>query len=175
MVLSYKGLKNCLIFEIFHKLGQITNKSGFFICQLLNVKKKIYIALLLIFLTLKNKQTMGALVGASIGVVVVFLAIVVFAIVCQWKVYAKAGQPGWACIVPIYNLIVLLQIVNKPVWWIILMLIPIVNIVIIIIVLHRLSLSFGKGGGFTLGLLLLNIIFWAILAFDNSVYKKLES
>ena len=118
---------------------------------------------------------MGALVGAGIGVVIVLLALIVFAIVCQWKVYAKAGQPGWACIVPIYNLVVLLQIVNKPVWWIILMLIPIVNIVIFIIVLHRLSLSFGKGGGFTVGLLFLNIIFWAILAFDKSEYKKLEA
>ncbi len=118
---------------------------------------------------------MGALIGAGIGVVVVFLAIMVFAIVCHWKIYVKAGQPGWACIVPIYNIVVLLQIVNKPVWWIILMLIPIVNIVIFIIILHRLSLSFGKGGGFTLGLLLLNIIFFAILAFDKSEYKKLEA
>lgn len=118
---------------------------------------------------------MGALIGAGIGIIVVLLAIMVFMIVCMWKVFVKAGQPGWACIVPIYNLVVLLQIVNKPVWWIILMLIPIVNFVILIIIYHRLSLSFGKGGGFTLGLIFLNIIFWAILAFDNSVYKKLES
>ena len=118
---------------------------------------------------------MGALVGAGIGMVVVFLAIVIFMIACMWKVFVKAGQPGWACIVPIYNLVILLQIVNKPVWWIILMLIPIVNFVILIIIYHRLSLSFGKGGGFTVGLIFLSIIFWPILAFDSSVYKKLEA
>ncbi len=118
---------------------------------------------------------MGALIGLGIGVLVFVLAIFVFAIVCQWKVFAKAGQPGWACIVPIYNLVVLIQIANKPLWWIILMLIPIVNIVILIIILHRISLSFGKNAGFTVGLIFLNIIFWAILAFDKSEYKKLEN
>ena len=118
---------------------------------------------------------MGALIGAGIGVVVVMLAIVIFMIACMWKIYAKAGQPGWAAIVPIYNLVVLLQIVNKPVWWIILMLIPFVNFIILIIIYHRLSLSFGKGGGFTLGLILVGIIFFPILAFDSSVYKKLEA
>lgn len=105
----------------------------------------------------------------------VYLAIIVFAIVCQWKIFVKAGKPGWACIVPIYNMIILLEIVNKPWWWLLLMLIPIVNIVMIIIVLNRLSKSFGKSEGFTVGLVLLGLIFFAILAFDKSEYKKLEA
>lgn len=118
---------------------------------------------------------MGALIGAGIGVVVFMLALVVFMIVCQWKVFAKAGKPGWACIVPIYNIIVLLDIVNKPAWWFILMLIPIVNFVIMIIVLHRLSLSYEHGAGFTIGLLFVGIVFWPILAFGSSTYKRLEN
>lgn len=105
---------------------------------------------------------------------ILMLAIVVFLIVSVWKVYAKAGQPGWAAIVPIYNFIVLLKIVNKPWWWIFLMLIPIVSLIFAIIVLHRLSLSFGKGAGFTVGLLFLGIVFWPILGFGDATYKKLE-
>ena len=87
-----------------------------------------------------------------------------------WTIFSKAGKPGWASIVPIYNLIVLLEIVGKPSWWLLLMLIPIVNIVILIIVYHNLSLSFGKDGGFTVGLILLGIIFLPILAFGDAKY-----
>lgn len=123
---------------------------------------------------LANSAAMGLMAGIGMGMVLVLLAFVAFAVVCHWKIYTKAGEPGWACIIPIYNFIVFLKIVNKPVWWILLLFIPIVNLVILIILIHRLSLSFGKGAGFTLGLLFLNIIFYAILAFDNSVYKKLE-
>ncbi|HWZ21528.1 MAG TPA: DUF5684 domain-containing protein, partial [Cytophagaceae bacterium] len=89
------------------------------------------------------------------AVVIIYLAIIVLVIASIWKVYEKANQPGWAAIVPIYNIVVLLNIVGKPTWWIILMIIPIVNIVIFIIVYHNLSLSFGKDGGFTAGLILL--------------------
>ncbi len=118
---------------------------------------------------------MGALLGAGIGVIVFMLALVVFMIICQWKIFVKAGKPGWACIVPIYNIIVLLEIVNKPGWWFILMLIPIVNFIILIIIIHRLSLSFGQGAGFTIGLLLVGIIFYPMLAFGSYTYKKLEN
>jgi hypothetical protein len=106
--------------------------------------------------------------------IILWLAIIVFIIISYWKVYTKAGQPGWAIFVPIYNFLVMLKIVNKPWWWIFLMLIPIANIVFMIIILHRVSLSFGKGAGFTVGLLFLGIIFWPILAFGDATYKKLE-
>jgi hypothetical protein len=95
----------------------------------------------------------------------------IFMIVAYWIIYSKAGKPGWACIIPIYNIIVLLEIVGKPWWWIFLMLIPLVNIVIAVIVCHNLSLSFGKGVGFTVGLLLLPIVFFPILAFGGAVYQ----
>ena len=94
----------------------------------------------------------------------------IFLLVAQWMVYEKAGKPGWACIIPIYNVIVLLQIVGKPLWWLLLMLIPGVNIVMAIIVYHNLSLSFGKTAGFTVGLVLLPFVFFPILAFGEAKY-----
>ena len=103
-------------------------------------------------------------------IIVIYLAIIVLMIASMWTIFSKAGKPGWASIVPIYNLIVLLEIVGKPWWWLLLMLIPIVNIVILIIVWHNLSLSFGKDGGFTVGLILLGIIFLPILAFGDAKY-----
>ena len=63
------------------------------------------------------------------GFLYVFSAIGIFLIVCQWKVYSKAGKPGWASLIPIYNIVVLLEIVRKPIWWLVLMLI-IINMAI---------------------------------------------
>lgn len=102
--------------------------------------------------------------------IIMYVAIIVLMIASMWKIFTKAGQPGWASIVPIYNIIVLLKIVNKPVWWLVLMLIPVVNFVIAIIVLNALSKSFGKGVGFTIGLLLLGIVFYPMLAFGDAQY-----
>ena len=92
----------------------------------------------------------------------------VFMIVCQWIIYQKAGKPGWAAIIPIYNTLVLLEIIRKPWWWLLLMFVPIVNIVFWIWSINLLAKSFGKSEGFTIGLILLPIIFYPILAFDNS-------
>ena len=102
----------------------------------------------------------------------VFIAIVVVIyIAAQWRIYEKAGKPGWAAIIPIYNFLVLLQIVGKPWYWILLMLIPGVNFVLAIWVVNLLSKSFGQGTGFTLGLIFLSIIFYPMLAFGNYEYK----
>lgn len=100
----------------------------------------------------------------------VYLAFLVLMIVSFWKIFTKAGKPGWAAIVPIYNLIVWLEIVNKPIWWIILLFIPIVNFIILIILVHRLSLSFGQGVGFTILLLLVGFIGFPVLAFGDYKY-----
>lgn len=102
--------------------------------------------------------------------IVLYLAIVVLMIASIWKVFTKAGKPGWAAIIPIYNIVVLLEIVGKPIWWIILMLIPFVNIIIQIIVTHQLSKSFGKDVGFTIGLIFLGFIFFPILGFGSAKY-----
>jgi hypothetical protein len=101
---------------------------------------------------------------------VIWCVVIIFYIAAMWKVFTKAGQPGWAAIVPIYNGIVMLQIAGKPIWWILLYFIPIVNIVISIIVLHSISKNFGHGVGFTLGLIFLGFIFIPILAWGESEY-----
>ncbi|HEY8241017.1 MAG TPA: DUF5684 domain-containing protein, partial [Kiritimatiellia bacterium] len=101
----------------------------------------------------------------------IYLAVIVLAIVSLWKIYTKAGQPGWASIVPIYNVIVLFKIAGKPGWWFFLLLLPIVNIVILVITYIALAKNFGKGGGFAAGLILLPIIFLPILAFSDAQYQ----
>lgn len=92
-------------------------------------------------------------------------------IAAMWRIYEKAGKPGWAAIIPIYNIIVLLEIVGKPWWWLLLMLIPVVNIVFAVWMINLLSKSFGKSEGFTVGLILLGFIFYPILGFGNAEYK----
>ncbi|HBY58981.1 MAG TPA: signal peptidase I [Solibacterales bacterium] len=94
----------------------------------------------------------------------------IFMIACVWKVFSKAGEPGWAAIVPIYNTIVLLKITGKPLWWILLFLIPLVNLVMVFLVYTSLAKAFGKGTGFGVGLLLLSFIFFPILAFGDARY-----
>jgi len=101
---------------------------------------------------------------------VIICALAIFEIASIWRVFTKAGQPGWAAIIPIYNGIVMLQIAGKPIWWILLYLIPLVNIVISVIVTHNLSKNFGHGVGFTLGLIFLSGIFFPILAWGDSEY-----
>lgn len=100
-----------------------------------------------------------------------YVAIIILLIVAQWKIYQKAGKPGWACIIPIYGTLVMLEIVGKPWWWLLLMLIPFVNIIFAIWMINLLSISFGKGVGFTLGLIFLSIIFYPILGFGDAKYQ----
>ena len=116
------------------------------------------------------EDTYAPSTGLSATGWIVVCAVMVFYIASMWKIYTKAGQPGWAAIIPIYNLVVLHQMVGKPVWWVLLYFIPIVNIVISIIVTHALSLSFGKGTGFTLGLIFLGFIFYPVLAWSDAQY-----
>ena len=112
-----------------------------------------------------------AATGMATGVIVVYIALILVMIIAQWKIYTKAGKPGWAVIIPIYNVIVLLEIVGKPLWWFLLMLIPIVNIVILIIVSVELAKKFGQSTGFAVGLILLPIIFYPILGFGGAKYS----
>ena len=105
--------------------------------------------------------------------VTVLIAIWVVLLVSLWKIYQKASRPGWASLVPIYNVVVLLQIAGKPAWWIILLLIPLVNIVTSFIAYIALAKAFGKGAGFGVGLVLLCVIFFPILAFGDARYQRL--
>jgi hypothetical protein len=107
----------------------------------------------------------GSAAGAIVGPLVAILVIAGL-----WRVFTKAGKPGWAALIPIYNFIVLLQIAGKPAWWFLLFLIPGVNFVILILVMIGVAKAFGKGTGFTLGLLFLSPIFVPVLGFGNSRY-----
>jgi hypothetical protein len=99
------------------------------------------------------------------------LLVIIFFVACHWRIYTKAGRPGWAAIVPIYSYIVLLDIAGKPWWWLLLMFIPVLNLVLSIVVINELSKRFGYGVGFTLGLIFLPVIFYPILAFGSSEYN----
>ena len=101
----------------------------------------------------------------------VYLGIIIVLIASIWKVFVKAGKPGWAAIIPIYNLIVMLEIAGKPVWWFLLFLIPFVNFIIAIMVMIAIAEKFGKGVGFALGLALLGFVFWPILGFGDAQYE----
>jgi hypothetical protein len=111
----------------------------------------------------------GGLVGALFGALVA-IAFAILMIAAMWKVFVKAGQPGWASIVPIYNIICLLNITGKPTWWIVLFLLPVANIIAAILVVVALAKSFGKGTGFAMGLLFLGFIFFPILGFGDARY-----
>ena len=112
-------------------------------------------------------------IGIVAGLItaIIFLAFAGVMILAYWKIFVKAGKPGWASLVPIYNAVVFLDIAGKPTWWILLMFIPFVNFVVMLIALNSFVQKFGKGLGFLLGLIFLSPIFLLILAFDDSTYQ----
>lgn len=111
----------------------------------------------------------GAVGGMGFSMIFCLIVSIV-AIVSLWKVFAKAGKPGWAAIVPIYNLYTLFDVVYgkgiKFLW----LLVPVANMVFMIVVYYKLVKAFGKSGGFGVGLIFLPIVFLPILAFSDSAY-----
>lgn len=107
----------------------------------------------------------------SIFIFFISISVIFFLIAAYWKIFEKAGKPGWAAIIPIYNFVVFLEIVGKPVWWVVLLFVPIANIVVLIWTTNMLSKSFGKDEGFTVGILLLRIVFIPILGFGDAKYQ----
>jgi len=105
------------------------------------------------------------------GVIIFFLALAVLQIAGMWKVFTKAGQPGWAAIIPILNIYIMTKIGGKPGWWVLLCLIPFLNIIFLIWIYNMISKSFGKDEGFTVGLVLLGLVFWPILGFGPAIYQ----
>jgi hypothetical protein len=104
------------------------------------------------------------------------LVFVIVAIVGMWKTFEKAGQPGWAAIIPFYNMYVLtVEIARKEILWFILMLLPCINIVAMILVSIDVAKNFGKGPGFGIGLALLPAIFFPILGFGDARYQPVAS
>lgn len=99
------------------------------------------------------------------------LIFVVLIIASLWKVFSKAGQPGWPAIIPIYNVYIMCKVAGRPGWWLLLMLIPVVNVIIAIILNVDIAKRFGKGVGFAIGMIFLPFIFWPIIAFGSAQYQ----
>ena len=108
-----------------------------------------------------------------------FLILIAIYVIANWKIFEKAGQPGWAAIIPIYSWIVMLDVQGRPKWWVIWYLIPVVNYVsaLVMFIIQCLDYAkrFGKDGGFLAGLILLNPIFLLILAFGSAQYQGVST
>ena len=107
----------------------------------------------------------GSLIGSLLA-----LLFSLCLVVAGWKTYAKTGRPGWASIVPVYNAYTLLQIVGRPAWWLVLLLIPGVNVVVAVILSIDLAKCFGKSTSYGLGLAFLSAPFTLHLGFGEAQY-----
>lgn len=105
-------------------------------------------------------------------ILLLYAALVLFYVVAGSKVFAKAGQPGWGILVPIFNLYLVCKIAGRPEWWVILMFIPLVNVVIALILAMDIAQSFDKGPGFGIGLWLLSFVFVPILGYGSAQYRS---
>lgn len=124
------------------------------------------------------EQLLGVFKGMGAGMLIVWLAIMVFMIVSWWIVFKKAGQPGWAILIPIFNFLVILRVAEKPWWWVFSVLLaiipiagPILFLVVWVLICNAISKNFGQGAGFTVGLVLLSVVFVPILAFGDYKWK----
>lgn len=110
---------------------------------------------------------------------IILLVVSIYQIIVMWRIFSKAGKPGWASLIPIYNTIVLFQICGLSPYLLLLIMIPIVGWIVLLIMSivaqFKLAKAFGKPGIFGVGLLLLNIVFLSILAFDSSEYVGIEN
>jgi hypothetical protein len=108
--------------------------------------------------------------GTALTILLVAFAFFVLVVVGLWKTFEKAGEAGWKSIIPIYNMYVMLKIVGRPGWWVILLFIPFVSFIVWIFLAIDLARSFGKGGGFAIGLILLTPLFVIILGWGGASY-----
>lgn len=99
------------------------------------------------------------------------LAISILIVAAQWVIFVRAGQAGWKCLVPFYNMYVLMEIAGKPGWWMFLLFIPLVGLVFFLFAMLSLAKKFGRSELFGVGLLLLPMIFLPLLAFGGSEYE----
>lgn len=111
--------------------------------------------------------------GGIIGVLssLILLGLIILVIAGTWKVFQKAGKPGWGCLIPFYNIVLMLDIAGKPAWWLFLFFIPLANIYAAIVMSLNIAKAFGKGTGFGLGLVFLGGIFYPILGFGDAQYR----
>ena len=123
-----------------------------------------------------SSTSTGLLAGIGAGTIIFYLAIMALLIVSMWKIFEKAGKPGWAAIVPIYNAWVLFEIGGQEGWKVLLSLIPIVGSIIVLVFAIKAYLEiarrFGKTTGFAVGMILLSVVFFPILAFSDAKYSE---
>jgi hypothetical protein len=104
------------------------------------------------------------------GLELPLLALLVFFIAASWRVFEKAGRPGWASLIPFYNSYILIKIAGRPGWWLLLFFIPLINIFVLLAISIDIAKAFGKTIGFGFGLWILSFIFYPILGFGSAVY-----
>lgn len=109
--------------------------------------------------------------GPGVVAWLLYAAVIAIVIAGMWRMFEKADQPGWASIIPIYNIYVLLKIAGRPGWWLLLFLVPLVNIFVAALFYQSLAESFGKGTGFAVGLFFLSFVFIPILGFGDATYE----
>jgi hypothetical protein len=126
------------------------------------------------FLLLADNSDVSADFGGLV-LALIELAIAVLVMAGIWMTYSKAGQPGWGCLIPFYNVLLMLRIAGRPAWWLLLFLIPLVNIAIGIVIGIDIARNFGKGVGFGLGLAFLGSIFYPTLGFGNAQYQPVPA
>ena len=109
--------------------------------------------------------------GGILGTMLLLIgAVYLVLFVATWKIYTKAGRPGWAALIPIYSTVVFCQICGRSGWLTLALMIPGVNVIVSIMLTVDLARVFGRGTGFMLGLIFLSPIFFPILAFGSSRY-----
>ena len=109
--------------------------------------------------------------GGTVASIIIAIALYILFAIGWYAIFKKAGEPGWAAFVPIYNLLIILKIIGRPWWWIILLIIPIVSFIIWIVMMFDMAKSFAHGVGITIGLILLPWIFSLIVGFGSSRYR----
>lgn len=119
----------------------------------------------------QDEAALGALMGAAAVYYVLALIFAIVILVAMWKLFAKAGKPGWAAIIPIYNYYVLFDIVYGNGIKFLLLLVPFLNIAVSIGLYIRMAQVYGKSVGFGIGMLFFPYVCLPILAFGNSAYQ----
>ena len=143
---------------------------------MMNRLNKVFVLCLAFFgstVTLFAAEEASVNAGTEVVLQLFILGLACLTIISLWKVFTKAGKPGWASLIPIYNTVVMLEIARRPIWWLILLFIPIVGIFVSVVIIMDIAKYFGKGAGFGIGLLFLPFIFYPILGFGDSQYTRL--
>lgn len=149
----------------FMGIGLMLSFLAFFIMDIFSSSKSMDLS------DLMSASSIGLMLVAMLGYMF-FIYTIPLAIYGIWRVFTKAGKPGWASIVPIYNAVVQCEIAQRPAWWVIMLFIPFVNIVFVVMLSNGISKAFGKEEGFTVGLVLLPFVFYPMLGFgpDRWIY-----